>query len=82
MQIMPSTAKMVLGISVSSDKLRSDIQLNVLVSAILLKQLYNKYDDWKLAFGAYNTGKPMINNYSNKVYNYEPAWEDSVIVNL
>jgi soluble lytic murein transglycosylase-like protein len=82
MQIMPGTAKMVLGRKIQNKKLLKDIQLNVKISALLLKQLYSKYGDWKIAFGCYNTGKPIINKYSEKVFNYEPNWSDSVIVNL
>jgi soluble lytic murein transglycosylase-like protein len=82
MQIMPGTAKIVLGRKIQNKKLLKDIQLNVKISALLLKQLYSKYGDWKVAFGAYNTGKPIINKYSEKVFNYEPNWSDSVIVNL
>ena len=82
MQIMPATAKMVLKKSVSKQTLMNDIQLNVRISALLVKKLYEKYGDWKLVFGAYNTGRPLINKYSEKVYNFEPKWSDSVIVNL
>ena len=82
MQIMPSTAKMVLKKSVSKQTLMNDIQLNVKISALLIRKLYDKYGDWKLVFGAYNTGRPLINKYSEKVYNFEPKWSDSVIVNL
>jgi soluble lytic murein transglycosylase-like protein len=82
MQIMPSTAKTIIGKSISNKRLQNDIQLNVRISAILLKRLYEKYTDWKLVFGAYNTGKPCINKYSKKVYQYQPQWSDSVVVNL
>ena len=82
MQIMPGTAKCVLGKPITNKKLANDIQLNIMISARLLKKLYDKNKDWKIAFGEYNTGRPMINSYSNKVYNYQPNWGDSVIVNL
>jgi soluble lytic murein transglycosylase-like protein len=82
MQIMPSTAKWILGKSVTPKRLANDIQLNVMISSMLVKKLYNKNKDWKLVFGEYNTGRPMVNSYSDKVYNYEPNWGDSVIVNL
>ena len=82
MQIMPSTAKWILGKSVTSKRLANDIQLNVMISAMLVRKLYDKNKDWKLVFGEYNTGRPMVNSYSNKVYNYQPNWGDSVIVNL
>jgi soluble lytic murein transglycosylase-like protein len=82
MQIMPSTAKWIFGKAVTSKMLANDIQLNIMISAMLVRKLYNKNKDWKLVFGEYNTGRPMVNSYSNKVYNYEPNWGDSVIVNL
>lgn len=82
MQIMPGTAKMVMGKSIPNKVLLNDVQLNVRISAILIKKLYDKYSDWKIVFGAYNTGRPLVNKYSIKVFNYEPNWSDSVIVNL
>jgi soluble lytic murein transglycosylase-like protein len=82
MQIMPSTAKWIFGKAVTSKMLANDIQLNIMISAMLVRKLYNKNKDWKLVFGEYNTGRPTVNSYSDKVYNYEPNWGDSVIVNL
>jgi soluble lytic murein transglycosylase-like protein len=82
MQIMPATAKSICGKSISKKVLQNDIQLNVRISALLVKKLYDKYGDWEEVFGAYNTGKPIINKYAKKVSNYEPDWTDSVIVNL
>ena len=38
------------------------------------KILFDKNRDWKVAFGEYNTGRPCINGYSHKVYNYKPDW--------
>ena len=40
----------------------------------LLRILFIKNRDWKVAFGEYNTGRPCINGYSYKVYNYNPNW--------
>lgn len=82
MQIMPGTAKMILGKSVTNTRLSTDIQLNVRISAILLKKLHKQYGDWKVVFGAYNTGRPLINGYSYKVYNFQSNWNDSIIINL
>jgi hypothetical protein len=50
--------------------LKNNIELNVETSMKILKHLYLVYKDWKIAFGAYNTGKPMINQYALDVYNY------------
>jgi len=82
MQVMPLTAKMVIGKSIEKSQLQNNIQLNIKISAILIKQLYDKYRDWKIVFGCYNTGKPKINNYAIKVYNFKPKWSDSLIINL
>ena len=48
-----------------------DIDFNVECSLKLLRQLYDRYGDWKLVFGAYNTGKPIVNEYAINVYNYK-----------
>lgn len=74
MQIMPSTATHINGVSVSNEKLKTDIEYNVHTSMKLLQRLKNKYGSWELAFGAYNTGRPMINQYAMDVYHFEPNW--------
>ena len=74
MQIMPSTAKMFSNRKVTSKTLASDIGLNVELSMKVLRYLYDKYGDWSVACGYYNTGQPIVNDYaqfcvSNKNYN-------------
>jgi soluble lytic murein transglycosylase-like protein len=32
----------------------------------VLSDLYDKYGNWKKALGAYNTGRPIINDYAQK----------------
>lgn len=71
MQIMPSTARWINKERVSAERLRSDIEYNVMTSMKLLRYLHDKNNDWLLAFGEYNTGKPCINKYANKVYSYQ-----------
>jgi hypothetical protein len=73
MQIMPSTANLICKEKVSLIKIKTDIDFNIETSAKLLKRLYDKYGDWKVVCGCYNTGKPIINGYaifcvSNKDY--------------
>ena len=75
MQIMPATATMVNGNKVSKTKLKSDVEYNVRTSMKLLRQLYDKYGDWQIVFGCYNTGRPCVNKYAIKVYNYVPSWK-------
>jgi soluble lytic murein transglycosylase-like protein len=71
MQVMYPTAK---GLfpekEFSREELKSDIDFNVHCSMKLLRKLYNKYNNWKLVLGAYNTGTPCVNGYAEKVYNY------------
>lgn len=74
MQIMPATARLIEGKSVSNKKLKNDVEYNVKLSMRLLRILYDKYGNWKLVFGAYNTGKPIVNNYALKVFNYDIPW--------
>lgn len=72
MQVMVPTARaMWNGKSISKKDLREDIELNVETSMKLLKHLHDKYGDWKIVFGCYNTGRPMINQYAIDVYNYK-----------
>jgi hypothetical protein len=44
-----------------------------------LRRLKNKYGDWKVVFGCYNTGRPIVNDYAHKVYNYDPQWAPTAI---
>jgi hypothetical protein len=72
MQIMPATAKMIWPDSViTTSRLKNDIELNVHTSMRLLRRLHDKYGDWHLVFGCYNTGRPMINEYAKKVYQHK-----------
>ncbi len=75
MQIMPSTAKFINDEKVTTQKLKNDIEYNVKTSMKLLRHLYDTYGDWGLAFGAYNTGKPVMNRYAKKVLSYKPTWK-------
>jgi soluble lytic murein transglycosylase-like protein len=72
MQIMPATARMMWKDKViNKNNLKTDIRFNIETSMKLLKHLYKNYGDWKLVFGAYNTGRPMVNQYALDVYNYK-----------
>jgi hypothetical protein len=72
MQVMYSTAKGLFPrMNFTKEKLMKDIDFNVHCSMKLLRKLYNKYGDWKRCLGAYNTGKPCVNGYAIKVYNYQ-----------
>lgn len=71
MQVMYATAK---GLfpkrEFTREQLRDDIDFNVHCSMKLLRRLYERHGDWKLVFGAYNTGRPLVNGYAINVYNF------------
>jgi soluble lytic murein transglycosylase-like protein len=73
MQIMYQYAHPYADYEFTREELRTNIDLNVMISMRMLKKLKKKHGDWKLAFGAYNTGRPCINGYAEKVYNYVPG---------
>ncbi len=78
MQIITRFAHSYAGRTVSSQELRTDIELNIDVSCKMLKKLYGMYGRWDLVLGYYNTGHPMVNEYasygsSNK--DYKDKWD-------
>lgn len=77
MQIITRYAHNHAGYRVTPKELRTNINLNVTVSCLMLKGLYNRYGRWDIALGYYNTGYPQVNSYaayasSNK--NYKDKW--------
>lgn len=76
MQIMVGTAKSInKNSNVTRERLIYDIEFNVMTSMKLLNKLHKKYGDWKIALGCYNTGRPCVNGYANKIYNYKVNWK-------
>ena len=76
MQIMPATARGHWKDTTFTNKdLKDDIDFNVHTSMKVLRKLYNKFGDWKIVFGCYNTGRPMVNDYAVRVYNFKINWE-------
>ena len=70
MQIMYSSAKYVWpGKKFTREQLTNDTQFNVETSMKILNLLHNKYKDWRIVFGYYNTGRPIVNQYALSVYN-------------
>ena len=69
-QVMLSTARYIFKNDfITKEKLLYDIDFNIMTSAKLINKLYKLYNNWELVFGAYNTGRPIINKYSKLVIN-------------
>lgn len=66
MQIMPRYASYFAGFPVTKRELKDSIDLNVFISMKILSEHYKKYNNWKKVLGAYNTGRPIINDYAQK----------------
>jgi soluble lytic murein transglycosylase-like protein len=75
MQIMPSTGRFIWKDSSFTNRfLMTNIDFNVHTSMKLLRKLHDRYRDWKIVFGCYNTGRPVINDYAIHVFNHKPNW--------
>lgn len=75
MQIMLSTARGINKDNVSEYRLLNDIEYNVRTSMKFLRILKDRYGDWGLVMGYYNTGRPCINEYALKIYNKNYIWD-------
>jgi len=71
MQIKLATANGISDTTITKKELLNNTELNVILSYKLLKKLYDKYGNWKLAVGAYNTGKPIVNKYAKLVCKFD-----------
>lgn len=70
MQVQYRTAKDVEpNKSFTKDELLKDIDLNVNISLKYLNQLHNRYKNWDIALGYYNSGYPIINKYATSITN-------------
>lgn len=76
MQIKYSTAKKFIedDEKISKRILRNDIDFNVMISMRILHQLHTTYGTWGKAFGAYNTGKPIVNKYAKDILYHKLNW--------
>lgn len=75
MQIMPSTASMMwkdTDTKVTNQRILNDIEFNVETSMKLCRKLYDKYHDWEIVFGCYNTGQVLVNQYARDVVAFKP----------
>jgi soluble lytic murein transglycosylase-like protein len=83
MQIMPATGKSIYKLmgytdTLTNDKLRNNIELNVMLSMKILRRSYDKYENWAIVCGKYNTGKPIINEYAiycSSNMDYKSKWD-------
>jgi len=73
MQIMLATGK-AMDPSANRKRLLTDIDYNVQLSMKLLRHLHDRYGDWHKVFGCYNTGRPMVNQYSRNVASHKIEW--------
>lgn len=71
MQIQVPTANMFSKKKLTKADLLNDLELNVKLSMEILRYLKNKYGSWELALGAYNTGKPIINQYAQQIVQFK-----------
>lgn len=68
MQLLLSTARYIDGDkTLTRHQLLNDIELNVKIGIKYLRYLFNKYHNWVLVAGAYNTGRPVMNSYARAV---------------
>ncbi len=71
MQIKLSTANFISEQKISKTELLNNTELNVRLGLKLLSKLKKQYGTWKLALGAYNTGKPVINQYARSIIKFK-----------
>jgi soluble lytic murein transglycosylase-like protein len=67
MQIQVPTANDNWDKRVTSKMLMNDLELNVHISMKLLARLKEKYGNWRVALGAYNSGRPIVNGYAIRI---------------
>ena len=77
MQIITRWARPYVRRHINEKELKTNIDLNVKISMQMLHNWYSIHGDWTLACGAYNSGRPIRNDYaqyaaSNK--NYKNKW--------
>ena len=64
MQIITKWAHKYAGRRITEKELRSNIDLNVMISMKMLRARYDMYKDWALSCGGYNTGSPVVSEYA------------------
>lgn len=64
MQIITRWAHPYVKRRLSEKELKTNIDLNVKISMQMLRKWYSIHNDWTLACGAYNSGRPIRNGYA------------------
>jgi soluble lytic murein transglycosylase-like protein len=67
MQVQVPTANDNWSDQVTSKMLLNDLELNVHIAMKLLARLKKRYGNWKVALGAYNSGRPIVNDYAVRI---------------
>jgi soluble lytic murein transglycosylase-like protein len=67
MQIQVPTANDNWEKRVTPKMLMNDLELNVHISMRLLARLKERYGNWQVALGAYNSGRPIVNSYAVRI---------------
>jgi soluble lytic murein transglycosylase-like protein len=85
MQIMPKTGEWLTDGESTTKKLKMDIEFNINLSMKMLRWLHDRYGDWAIVCGYYNTGYPKVNDYghycaTNKKYKDKWIKIDSELV--
>lgn len=75
MQIMPVAGRNFCPGKYSDSSLLYDIDYNVHTSMKLIRYLKKRFGSWELAAGAYNTGRPVINDYARGVARGYYQWK-------
>lgn len=70
MQILP-IADRAINKKPNFDRLNNDIEYNIITSVKILRVLHDRYKDWAIVFGFYNTGRPQVTNYSRLICNFQ-----------
>lgn len=77
MQLMPIASLSINKVIYPKEKIMNDIRFNVETSMKLLRKLHNRYGNWGMVCGHYNTGRPIINEYARYCSNnkdYKSKW--------
>ena len=67
MQVQAPTASFIWKRKVSPKELLNNLEFNVETGVMVLKYYHSLCGRWDIALGYYNTGRPMVNNYSIKI---------------